>query len=190
MPQSDVEIVSVALTKLGATPISSFSDDAAEAEVSQRLYPYVRDTLLSAHPWGFTLARVSLSPADPFETDDGRWRFELPIDLLRASSAGVGKSDVGLPFSIEGSQFLGASDAVTLKYHRRAPESIFPSHFVSALVARLAAELCLPITESSSRAEALFQLADAEVALAKLIDSQQKTPNSIDDFSLIRARFS
>jgi hypothetical protein len=56
-------------------------------------------------------------------------------------------------------------------------------------VARLAAEFCLPLTENSSRAERLARLAEDELRLARLVDSQQDTPPRVEDFSLIRARF-
>jgi hypothetical protein len=56
------------------------------------------------------------------------------------------------------------------------------------LVARLAAEFCLPLTENSSRAERLSRLADAELKVAKLVDSQQDTPPRVEDFTLIQAR--
>jgi hypothetical protein len=61
--------------------------------------------------------------------------------------------------------------------------------FVSALVARLAAEFCLPLTENSSRAERLSRLAEDELRLARLVDSQQHTPGRVEDFSLVKVRF-
>ena len=59
---------------------------------------------------------------------------------------------------------------------------------MSALVARLAAEFCLPLTENSTRAERLARLADDELRLARLVDSQQSTPAKVEDFTLIEAR--
>ena len=70
----------------------------------------------------------------------------------------------------------------------RPSEGDFPPYFNAALVARLAAEFCLPLTENSSRAERLSRLADAELKVAKLVDSQQDTPPRVEDFTLIRAR--
>lgn len=112
MALSGIEMCSSALVKLGAAGIDSFDDGSAEARVASRLYPLVRDALLSVHPWSF---------------------------------ATVG----------------------------RVPESDFPPYFTTALVARLAAEFCLPLTENSSRAERLSRLAETELKLAKLVDSQQ-----------------
>ena len=64
----------------------------------------------------------------------------------------------------------------------------FPPFFAQALVARLAAEFCLPLTESASRSEVLFRLAEAELRQARLVDSQQDTPRAIEGFPLVDVR--
>jgi hypothetical protein len=55
-------------------------------------------------------------------------------------------------------------------------------------VARLAAEFCLPLTENSTRTERLARIAEDELRLARLVDSQQHTPGRVEDFTLIEAR--
>ena len=57
-----------------------------------------------------------------------------------------------------------------------------------ALIARLAAEFTIPITESTSRAKTMFSLAENEYERARQIDAQQDTPGKIEDFTLIKAR--
>lgn len=54
----------------------------------------------------------------------------------------------------------------------------YPLYFQQALTARLVAEICLPITESSSRSEVLHRVAAAELRLAKLVHSQQCRPEA------------
>lgn len=49
-------------------------------------------------------------------------------------------------------------------------EMAFPPFFDQALIARLAAEFCLPLTESKTRACLLDKLAEDELRRAKLID--------------------
>jgi hypothetical protein len=56
------------------------------------------------------------------------------------------------------------------------------------VIARLAAEFCLPLTENSSRAEALAKLAELEFRRARLIDNQQDSQLGFEDFTLIEAR--
>ncbi len=189
MPWTDVELCSAALVKIGAQPIAGFDDTTTEADVASRLYPFVRDALMSAHPWGFTLAQKELvsDPTPPLGDFDNA--FLLPDDLLRTVSAGEGGSGRGLVYRVQGARLQTSAEQVLLTYQRRAPESEFPAHFVQALIARLAAELCIPLTESTTRSEVLIKLASAELQLAKLLDSQQATPPVVDDFSLVSARF-
>ncbi len=75
-----------------------------------------------------------------------------------------------------------------LSYVFQASESDFPAYFTAALVTRLAAEFCLPLTENASRADHLAGLAEAELKLARLVDSQQDSPPRVEDFTLIGAR--
>ena len=188
MATTAIGICSAALLKLGATPITSFADGTPEAAIAGALYPIVRDGLISAHPWTFAITQIALTtPATPLSIDFTS-AFALPTDCLRVVSAGAGSRGRGLDYRIQGSQILTDADILTLTYQFRPDEAVFPPFFVAALVARLAAELCLPLTENSTRAEGLYALASAELRLARLLDSQQSTPRRIEDFTLIEAR--
>jgi hypothetical protein len=94
----------------------------------------------------------------------------------------------GIAYQIVNRQLHSDAEEVVLRYLFRPSEGDFPAFFVSALVARLAAEFCLPLTENSTRAERLARLADDELRLARLVDSQQSTPAKVEDFTLIEAR--
>ena len=77
---------------------------------------------------------------------------------------------------------------VTLTYIYRPEEEEFPPFFAAALMTRLAAEFCLPLTENTARADSLARLADQDVMRARQIDAQQDSPNRIERFPLIDAR--
>jgi hypothetical protein len=53
------------------------------------------------------------------------------------------------------------------------PGKELPAYFRAALVARLAAEFCVPLTENGERAQRLGRRAKEELKVAKLVDSQQ-----------------
>ena len=188
MSLTDVELCSAALVKLGAAGISSFSDGTAEAEVANTLYDIVRDGLLSLHPWSFATAHAELTLLPTPPATNFNYAFDLPADFIKALSAGGEARSRGAIYQIVGGELHANEEEITLTYIKRADEADFSTFFVSALINRLAAEFCLPITENSSRSELLFRLADTELRLAKLIDSQQDTPPQIEDFTLIRAR--
>lgn len=190
MPMTAVELCATALLKIGANTIQSFSDETAEAECARRLYPLTRNALLSAHPWSFTLAQVELQPEPGEPVADFAHSFALPADHLRTVSVGTGRRGRGLVHRVQGGRILTDAAPITLTYQRIVAEEELPPFFLQLLVTRLAAELCVPLTENTSRAMELFRLAEAELRLARLIDSQQGTPQRVDDFTLIAARLS
>ena len=177
-----------ALVKLGAAPIGGFDDGTAEAETAGALYEATRDALLSAHPWSFATRQASLARLADAPVADYDYAFALPADFLAALSAGGPGLGRGLVYRVAGQTLEAGSDAVVLTYIARPDESGFPPFFAAALVARLAAEFCLPLTESATRATALYQLADQDFRRARLIDGQQNTKNGFESFSLIEAR--
>lgn len=188
MSISSVELCSSALVKLGAQAISSFQDGTVEAEVTSRLYPLMRDVLLCAHPWSFATAQASLMRLSGEPASDFAYAYALPQDLLRALSAGDTRRSRGLEYQIVHRQLHTDAESVVLSYIFRPSEGDFAPYFSNALVSRLAAEFCLPLTENSARAERLARLAEEELKLAKLVDSQQDTPPRLEHFSLIEAR--
>ncbi|MCP5367678.1 MAG: hypothetical protein H6907_11520 [Hyphomicrobiales bacterium] len=188
MALSSIALCSRALLKIGAASIASFDEGTAEAEIAANLYPSSRDALLSAHPWSFATGQARLATLVAEPVADFDYAFQLPADFLRALSAGVGARGRGIPYRIAERRLHADSDEVVLTYIFRPAETEFPPFFDQALIARLAAEFCIPLTESTSRAEALTRLAENEFRRAKSIDAQQDSPVQFEDFTLIDVR--
>lgn len=188
MALSALALCSRALIKIGAATIASFDEGTAEAEVAANLYPSVRDALLSAYPWSFATAQASLPRLAAAPMADYAHAFQLPPDFLRALSAGRGGQGRGVPYRIAENRLHADPTEIVLTYIFRPPEQSFPPFFDGALIARLAAEFVIPLTENTARAELMFKLAEAEFRAARLTDSQQDTPLAVQDFSLIGAR--
>jgi hypothetical protein len=189
MALNSIELCSSALIKLGANSISSFEDGTAEAKVAARLYPLVRDALLSAHPWTFATKQIELAQLASAPVTDFAHAYQLPNDFLKASSAGGHSRGRGFIYQIVNRQLHTNAASIVLTYIFRPSEGDFPAYFSPALVTRLAAEFCLPLTEDAGRADRLIRLADDELRLAKLVDSQQDTPPKVEDFTLVEVRF-
>lgn len=188
MALNDVGLCSRALIRIGASTITSFSDGTAESEIANVLFAPTRDALLSAYPWTFASGQLALTKLETGPVADFQSAFQLPTDYLRAVSAGTGGKGRGLHYRIARGALHTDSETVVLSYIFRPEEEEFPPYFDAALIARLAAEFCIPVTENTSRAEALFRLAEKEYAQARQIDAQQDSPNRIEDFSLINVR--
>jgi hypothetical protein len=187
MSLTALALCSRALLRLGAQPIASLTEGTPEAEVAANLYPGIRDALLSAHPWSFASGQSQLARLVATPVADFAHAFQLPPGFLRVLSAGSGRGR-GLPYRIQEGRLHADAEQVTMTYVFRPDESAFAPFFAAALVARLAAEFCLPLTESASRAEVLFRLAEQELRSARLVDSQQDTPRAIEGFPLVDVR--
>ena len=188
MALSSIALSSRALLKLGADTIASFDEGTAEAEVAANLYPSTRDALLSAHPWSFASAQSVLPKLAAEPVADFAFAFQLPSGFLRALSAGPAGRGRGIDYRIAEKRLHANSNDVVLSYIFRPDEADFPPFFDQTLIARLAAEFCIPLTESTTRSESLHKLAETEFRRAKTIDSQQDTPGRIEDFSLVEVR--
>lgn len=190
MALTAIGLCSRALLKIGATPLTGFDEGTAEAEVAAALYGPTRDALLSARAWSFATAQAALPRLATEPVADYAHAFQLPADFLRALSAGAASRGRGLDYRITGRALHAASASAVLTYVFRPAEEDFPAFFDQALIARLAAEFCIPLTENSSRADGLHHLAEAEFRRARLIDAQQDVQPGFEDFSLIEARAS
>lgn len=188
MAQSAVALCARALIAIGARPIGSLDETGVEAQVCRRLYPGLRDALLSAHPWNFATRQAGLPRLASAPDADFGHAFQLPADFLRALSVGERGRGRGVAYRISGREIHADPAALTLTYVARPHEGDFPPFFDQALVARLSAEFVLPLTESTSRAEALSRVAEDAFRRARQIDSQQDLPPRFDSFPLVEAR--
>jgi hypothetical protein len=93
--------------------------------------------------------------------------------LSQTLSAGVLETDI---------------QGAVLTYVARVSEDGFPAYFDMALIARLASEFCIPLTESTTRADMLARQAEGAFRAARLADSQQSEPPSLEDFTLVEVR--
>lgn len=188
MSTSSINLCSRALLKIGANGISSFDEGTTEAHVAASLYPIVRDGLLSTYPWNFAVTQSRLAQlVDPPLADFDN-AFALPFDCLRVISAGTHGHGHGLNYRIREHQLHANAESIVLTYIYRPSEDKFPPFFTLALIARLAAEFCIPLTDSTSRWKALSDTAEREFRAAKLYDATVDTPPQIDDFTLIEGR--
>lgn len=189
MALSPVDLAARALLKIGANRIASFTEGSLEADIAASLYPTVRDALLSAHPWNFATSQARLAKSATVPVADFENAFQLPVDCLRVLSAGTADRGRGLTYRISQRLLLTDADDVVLTYVGRPLEADFPAFFDMTLINFLAAEFCIPLTDSSARWEALQKAADHDFRRARLIDAQEETPPQLDDFTLLADRY-
>ena len=188
MSLSAISLCSKALIKVGANGMTSFDENTAEARVASQLYGMIRDGLLSSYPWRFATAQKELNQLVAEPTADYKNAFALPSDLLRILSAGQQRRGSGLVYRVCENILQTDASSVILTYIFRPQEESFPPFFDELLVSKLAAEFCLPLTESTARSDYLNKQTESLLSRAKLIDAQQATTIGLDRFSLIGVR--
>ncbi len=188
MALNDIALCSRALIRLGAQPITSFDDGSAEAEICGALYAQSRDALLSSYGWNFATGQVELSALNEEAIGEYSNVFALPNDFLRALTAGSGAKSSGLDYRIMRGKLYTNATQVVLTYIFRPDEAEFPPFFDSVLISRLAAELCIPLTENTSRFETLTRLAETEFSRARQLDAQQDRAQKLTSFPLTDVR--
>lgn len=175
---SEVQIANRALYKLGAAPISSFSDGNNRSEACNDNYYDVRNALLRAHPWSFAIAQVSLA-ADNVPPAWGRVNaFALPADFLRMLRPFPEVNLLTLDWVIQGKKiYTNDQSPLYLRYIQLVTDpNIFDPLFREALACSLAVELCETITQSNTKKAGLFQERANIINEAKRAEAIESVP--------------
>jgi hypothetical protein len=188
MSLSQLELINAALIKIGGFKITALNDGSAEADIAATLYGPVRDALLSFYPWTFATTQTTLTTPTTPPTADYAYAFALPVDHVRTLSVGEAGAGSGLTYRLMNNRIETDAAALVLTYVRRVVEAAQPAYFDLVLIAKLAAEMAVPLTENATRAEAMYRLAEQELARARSIDAQQDTPSRLGRYSLIDVR--
>lgn len=184
---SEADICSDALVLLGDSPILSLDDTSDRASACKQLYPRVRDAVLRAHPWKFAQKRAALAQTVTPPAFGYAFSYQLPVDFLRLIEFVGDRRDV--PFTHEGQLVLTDSPQCMIRYVAKVEDpNLFDSLFVSALSARMAAELAQPITSQSSLMQTMLRLYEAKIQEARTVDSQEQTPDQLVSDVLTRVR--
>ncbi len=168
-----IDLCSMALLKMGESPIQSLVDDSAPAKLARTLFDPVMDSVIAAHPWHFATQKLELT-----KNTDGD--FLIPANVLRVLKTSG---------RIMGNKILCDGDTTTIvAVVKTAPES-YPGYFVSLAATRLAMEFCIPLVGDQNIFRMLVAMYESELQTAKFIDGTTSIPDGISDFSLLNTRF-
>lgn len=180
---SALAICNQALLQLGAAKINSFTDGTVAGTLCNDLWPTMRDKVLRVHPWNCIIKRATLSTSTT-PTWGYKYAFTLPTDCLRLLEV-----DIQSDHKVENGKILTDESSVNIKYIYKENDSTkYDSLLISTLVACMAAELAYPITRSESKAAAAFQIFAEKLRLARMVDAQEDSPDTLGDFPFINNR--
>lgn len=196
-----LSISSDALIMLGAAPLSSFSDGTDEAQVADRLYDDVRDTLIMQYPYSWTIKKTKLSRLADAPINEWKYKYALPGDILgNPKAVFINGGAGGRPardFEIYSGGLYTNYEQVWVDYQFLPEPAIFPQYFTRLLKTALAAEFAEPITDQITKAEYFHgraygapgdNMRGGLVRVAINIDGADRPPQMIEEFALTDVR--
>lgn len=187
MASSAVEVVNLALIRLGLEPIAALDDSSDRARAATRLYPQARDDLLRAANWNFAQTRVELAESATAPDWGDLYAFALPTNCLMVLETSL--SDAAA-WRLEGRTLVTQEPAVSILYVARVEDPAqWDPNFTEALVDKLAFLLSYPLTRNATLADLLYRKSEESLKRAKSRDGQEGRPLkrwSSDAFTRVR----
>jgi len=174
---SETSICNQALRKLGANPILDINQNTPEAGLCKEFYFDVRDSLLEDYPWTFATKRYKLPKSGEMAPEPFSAQFLIPADVLRVVQASDNPDFTkinSLDWVVENGFILAnASNLYIQTIVSKFDVKALSSKFIRAFVARLAAELSLPITQSREMHRQFMEEFGILMMSAQSADGQQ-----------------
>ena len=177
---SKIEIINKALGMLGANTIKTIEDKTLEGEAARKMYQPALDSVLCETGWSFAIKRVLLPLVEDKRPAWGEGNyFELPADLLKI----VDVMNRHTTWRREGNYIFTNESEFGLVYVARCVDPTFyPSYFIDALAAKLAAEMCYLLTNSTEKTMGLINLYEGQyLPNAKTKNAREKSSPLVED---------
>jgi len=197
-----LSICSDALIMLGAAPLSSFATGTDEAQVADRLYDDVRDTLLMQYPYSWTLKKEKLAQLADAPINEWQYKYQIPGDVLGNPKAVFNSGGINAPTVRDYELYAGGLYTnlpdVWIDYQYRPEPALFPPYFVRLLKTALAAEFAEPVTDQITKSDYYHNKAYGSpsenmrgglVRVAINIDGSDKPSQNIQEFPISDIRY-
>ena len=155
---SKVKICNLALSRIGASRITSLTDGTVESTLCNVLYEDMAEEVMSEGSWSSTIARSALNVTTNTPAFGFSYEFQLPtvprtLKILNINEDTVGDYD----FRIEGDKLLANVSSVSVRYVSFIEDTAsYDVYLKRALVSRMAAEMAYTLTGSATVAERLY----------------------------------
>lgn len=195
---SETSICNQALSWIGGGQIESLEEPSRTAEMCKNNYPFLRDAVLEERMWTFAKVRKSSLVGDLNEDD--LYIHAQPLDWLKVfrvydnstgSNAHVAsnRERPQVYWEKEGRNIL--TPCANIRMHgiiRITDTGKFTNMFVQTLAARIAAELAMPLTQSTTNRDAMWSLYNMKLDEAAARDGMQGRNEKLRPGSLTTVR--
>lgn len=191
---SKIALANLALYKIGAKRISSFTDGSAEARVINDIYDQCREMVLEEHPWSFATTSVALQTLSLTPTDMGDGlsiAYAFPPDWLFTYMVNFPYANMRKEELSGQSVLLCDTAGLKIKYiFNNDDPTKYSAKFYEALACKLATEACYKLSQSGQKVTA--EKVDYQSALlsAMAADSKNSGPDQPEQSEWFLARLS
>lgn len=199
---TDISICSDALILLGAEPITSFTDGSDAAQACSRLYPDLRDSIISSYVWSWSLKKTQIARLSTPPINEWQYAYQLPGDMLSGvlavfETAGTAERSRRYGWEIYGDRLLTGMQTVYIDYQQSVSETKMPVYFIRLLRTAMAAELAIVITDQAAKSDYFRGQAFGNpgengrgglMREAMNIDARGQSTQIVEDYSLIEVR--
>ncbi len=179
---SDIDVINVALRRMGSARIVSLTDGSAEANVANDLYSEVLDDLLRQHAWNFATKRAKLAQLSEVPTFEFDHAYTMPANWIRTISVHPNSAGAGTMFYREEHLddkrvIVTSADEVYLRYIVRITDpNLMPPDFRNAFSMILARDFSIVLGSSNTMHINFNQLSRNAIARARSSDAMGSSP--------------
>ncbi len=166
---SQVQIINLALGRLGANEITSLNEGTTEQKLAVNAWDIARRACLRDHAWNFAATDVELNQISGYTSFEYQFAYQLPSNNIRLLQV------YGNPtFKIQGRKILSNQSVCKIKYIADITDtSEWDASFTDLVAQRLAADMAFALTKSQSTADSNYSIYAQKLKAAKHIDSTE-----------------
>ena len=189
---STVDMCNSALNLLGASTISSLTEDTKNARLCNQRFEPIRDRVFRSHNWNCLIKRVQLAQDSTAPVVEYSYAYTLPTDCLRVLKIHNGSTDSiksALDYKIEGRKVVTDETTIYLVYIALITDpNEFDCYLREAISHQLAADICYAITNNSTLANNYMTRADERLREARFIDATENALDTVEANEFTDAR--
>ena len=189
---SVVNMCNSALNLLGASTISSLTEDTKNARLCNQRYEPIRNRVFRSHNWNCLIKRVQLAQDSTGPVVEYTYGYTLPTDCLRVMKIHNGSTDSiasDLDYKVEGRKIVTDITTIYLVYIALITDpNEYDSYLREAVSHQLAADICYAITNNSALANNYMTRADERLREARFIDATENSLDTIESNEFTDAR--
>jgi len=198
-----LSICSDALILLGASPLSSFSEGTDAAQICDRIYDDLKDSIIASYPWSWSFKKAQLARLTSTPVNEWKYQYALPGDRLAGvravyASTATGISPIQYGWEIIGDKLDTSEETIVVDYQFAPNESAMPRYFVQLLKYAMAADIAEAVTDQITKADYFERKAFGNPGenrrggyfrVATGIDGSTNSIDAVEDYTLTAVRF-